>query len=39
MYDVEEKLKLNMPSRTQKVEISKELLEELKEMELKYKLN
>ncbi len=39
MYDVEEKVKLNMPSRKQKVEISKELLVELKEMELKYKLN
>ncbi|KAA3620643.1 MAG: DNA polymerase III subunit alpha [Flavobacterium sp.] len=39
MYDVAEKVKLNMPSRKQKVEISKELLEELKEMELKYKLN
>ncbi|MBT8261326.1 MAG: DNA polymerase III subunit alpha [Bacteroidia bacterium] len=39
MYDMEDKLKLNMPSRKQKVEISKELLEELKEMELKYKLN
>ncbi len=39
LYDVEEELKLNMPSRKQKVAISKELLEELKELELTYKLN
>jgi DNA polymerase-3 subunit alpha len=36
---VEEELKLNMPSRKQKVAISKELLEELKELEFAYKLN
>jgi DNA polymerase-3 subunit alpha len=39
LYDVDEELKLNMPSRKQKVAISKELLEELKELEFAYKLN
>jgi DNA polymerase-3 subunit alpha len=39
MYDVEDKVKLNMPSRKQKVAISKELLDELKEKEIVYKLN
>ncbi|MCW5518476.1 DNA polymerase III subunit alpha [Aureitalea sp. L0-47] len=39
LYDVEDELKLNMPSRKQKVAISKELLEELKELEFAYKLN
>ena len=39
LYDMEDELKLNMPSRKQKVAISKELLEELKELEFSYKLN
>ncbi|RSK41861.1 DNA polymerase III subunit alpha [Mangrovimonas spongiae] len=39
IYDSEERIKLNMPSRKQKVRISKELLDELKENELVYKLN
>ncbi|NND64035.1 MAG: DNA polymerase III subunit alpha, partial [Flavobacteriaceae bacterium] len=39
MYDIEEKVKLNMPSRKTKVAISKELLDELKEQEVVYKLN
>ncbi|MEM7085336.1 MAG: DNA polymerase III subunit alpha [Bacteroidota bacterium] len=39
MYDVEDKVKLNMPSRKTKVAISKELLDELKEKEIVYKLN
>jgi len=39
LYDVEEKVKLNMPSRKTKVAISKELLDELKEQEVTYKLN
>ncbi|WP_411893283.1 DNA polymerase III subunit alpha [Winogradskyella sp. A2] len=39
VYDNSEKLKLNMPSRKQKVKISQELLNELKESDIKYKLN
>ena len=39
MYDMEEKVKLNMPSRKHKVAISKELLEELKELEIPFRLN
>ncbi len=39
MYDMDEKVKLNMPSRKTKVAISKELLNELKEHEVVYKLN
>jgi DNA polymerase-3 subunit alpha len=39
IYDNEEKLKLNMPSRSQKVKISQELLYELKELDVMYKLN
>jgi len=39
VYDMEEKLKLHMPSRTSKIQISQELLDELDEMKLKYKLN
>ncbi|TDI74868.1 MAG: DNA polymerase III subunit alpha [Bacteroidetes bacterium] len=39
MYDMEEKIKLNMMSRKHKVAISKELLDKLKEEEVDYKLN
>ena len=39
MYDVKEKVKLNMPSRKTKVAISKELLDELQVQEVTYKLN
>ncbi|GAB5398791.1 MAG: DNA polymerase III subunit alpha [Aureisphaera sp.] len=39
MYDVKDKVKLNMPSRKTKVAISKELLDELKEQKVTYKLN
>ncbi|MCF6280095.1 MAG: DNA polymerase III subunit alpha, partial [Flavobacteriaceae bacterium] len=39
VYDVEEKLKLNMPSRTYKVDISNELIEELNANEFNFKLN
>jgi len=39
VYDNEEELKLNMPSRKQKVKISQELLEELKSIDVFYKLN
>ena len=39
VYDVEEKITLQMPSRNQKIKISQELLNELKESELAYKLN
>jgi DNA polymerase III subunit alpha len=39
MYDMEEKVKLNMMSRKHKVAISKELLDKLKEEEVDYKLN
>ncbi|MDY2585835.1 DNA polymerase III subunit alpha [Winogradskyella aquimaris] len=39
VYDNSEKLKLTMPSRKQKVKISQELLYELKDLDVKYKLN
>ncbi|NRB84116.1 MAG: DNA polymerase III subunit alpha [Winogradskyella sp.] len=39
IYDNEEKLKLNMPSRSQKVKISQELLYALKALDVMYKLN
>lgn len=39
IYDNEESIKLQMPSRKQKVKISQELLEELEEQEVFYKLN
>jgi len=39
VYDVEEKMKLQMPSRKSKVRISQELLNELETMKLLYKLN
>ena len=39
VYEMEEEIKLNMPSRKQKVKISNELLEELDEQEVYYKLN
>src|SRR5690606_647536 len=39
IYDTEEQIKLNMPSRKQKVKISQELLEELELNDVFYKLN
>ncbi|WP_299116346.1 DNA polymerase III subunit alpha [uncultured Winogradskyella sp.] len=39
VYDSEDKIKLNMPSRKQKVKISQELLNTLAENDIKYKLN
>ena len=39
VYDNEEKLKLTMPSRKQKVKISQELLNSLLDYDIKYKLN
>ncbi|NNL82173.1 MAG: DNA polymerase III subunit alpha, partial [Winogradskyella sp.] len=39
IYDNEEEIKLEMPSRKQKVQISQELLDELEQMNMKYKLN
>jgi len=39
MYDREDKVKLNMPSRKHKVAISKELLDALRDEEVVYKLN
>ena len=39
LYDMEEEVKLNMPSRKTKVAISKELLEALQAEEVVYKLN
>jgi len=39
VYDREEKLKLTMPSRTSKINISKELLDELGDSDLKFRLN
>jgi|TARA_R110002020_G_scaffold103640_2_gene242815 DNA polymerase-3 subunit alpha len=39
IYEVDEKVKLNMPSRTQKIKICNELLEELAMDGVKYRLN
>ena len=39
VYDKTEKIKLNMPSRKQKVAINKELLDLLSDYDFKYKLN
>jgi DNA polymerase-3 subunit alpha len=39
VYDADEKLKLTMPSRTSKIEISKEMIEELTTNDYKFKLN
>ena len=39
VYDMEDQLKLHMPSRSSKVKISQDLLNELDEMKLSYKLN
>ena len=39
IYEMEEKVKLNMPSRKQKVNISQELLDELENEQVSYKLN
>ncbi|MCK5637487.1 MAG: DNA polymerase III subunit alpha, partial [Flavobacteriaceae bacterium] len=39
VYDMEEKIKLSMPSRSNKIEISNELIEELTQHKLSFKLN
>ena len=39
IYEVENKVKLSMPSRKTKINICKELLDELNEQNVKYKLN
>ena len=39
IFDQKEKLKLNMPSRSSKINITKELLDELSENEWSFKLN
>jgi len=39
IYDTEEQIKLNMPSRKQKIKISQELLDELESDGVFYKLN
>jgi DNA polymerase-3 subunit alpha len=39
IIDREEKLKLNMPSRSSKINITKELIDELNENEWSFKLN
>jgi DNA polymerase-3 subunit alpha len=39
VYDNAEKIKLNMPSRKQKIKISQELLDELTHHNVMYKLN
>ena len=39
VYDTKEKIKLTMPSRKQKVKVCQELLDELKEQDVKFKLN
>ncbi len=39
VYDNAEQIKLQMPSRRQKVKVSQELLDELDEQQIYYKLN
>ena len=39
VYDNDEKIKLHMPSRKQKVKITQELLNQLSEIDIRYKLN
>ena len=39
VYEAEEKVKLHMPSRKQRVDISAELVESLEESQIHYKLN
>ena len=39
VYDTQEKIKLSMPSRKQKVKVSQELLNELEAQDVKFKLN
>lgn len=39
VYDVEEKIKLRLNTRSKKVDINKKLLEELKVLDFKYKIN
>ena len=39
VYDMEEKIKLSMPSRNSKIDISNELIDELNESGLSFKLN
>jgi len=39
IYDIEKKIKVNMPSRTRKVHISTEYLKEMNENKFKYKIN
>ncbi len=39
VYDMEEKIKINMPSRNTKIDISKELLDELTNENMRFKLN
>ena len=39
VYDIKEKLKLTMPSRTSRINISKDLIEELTKKELNFRLN
>ena len=39
VYDNKEQIKLQMPSRKQKVKISQELLDELENQQVFYKLN
>lgn len=39
VYEMEDKVKLHMPSRKQKISISKELLQQLQEEQVHYKLN
>ncbi|RFN59416.1 DNA polymerase III subunit alpha [Marixanthomonas ophiurae] len=39
VYEMADKVKLNMPSRTQKIEINKELLDELQQEQVNFRLN
>jgi len=39
VYDTQEKIKLTMPSRKQKVKVNQELLDELEAQDVRFKLN
>jgi DNA polymerase-3 subunit alpha len=39
LYEIKNKVKLNMPSRTKKINIDKELLQELEQLKVPYRLN
>jgi DNA polymerase-3 subunit alpha len=39
VYEMKDKIKIHMPSKTQKVKICNELIDELSEQKIKFKIN